>query len=84
LYIFVYIFDRLTALDFLRNRRKEESVAKKDDQVGRDAPHSASRVPSDSLFYDRVIPILLVVLGIIMAILILFALGVLLGIVPFK
>lgn len=41
-------------------------------------------MPSDSLFYDRIIPILLVVLGIIMFILILFALGVLLGIVPFK
>jgi hypothetical protein len=41
-------------------------------------------MPSDSLLYDRIIPILLVVLGIIMVILILFALGVLLGIVPFK
>ena len=41
-------------------------------------------MPSDSLFYDRIIPILLVVLGIIMFILILFAFGVLLGIVPFK
>lgn len=59
-------------------------MAEEDGQVGSRAPRSVSRIPSDSLFYDRIVPILLVVLGIIMFILILFALGVLLGIVPFK
>ncbi|MFP3854315.1 MAG: hypothetical protein ACLFWD_08495 [Anaerolineales bacterium] len=40
-------------------------------------------MPSDSAFFERVVPILLIVLGIITVALILFALGVLLGFVPF-
>lgn len=42
-----------------------------------------NRMPSDSAFFERVVPILLIVLGIITVALILFALGVLLGFVPF-
>ena len=43
-----------------------------------------TRMPEDSVLYERVIPALLVVLGIVTVGLILFALGVLLGIVPFQ
>jgi hypothetical protein len=50
----------------------------------RRAPRSSSRMPEDSLFYERLVPILLVLLGIIMVILILLAIGILLGIVPFN
>lgn len=42
-----------------------------------------NRMPSDSTFYDKVVPVLLIVLAVIMAGLILFALGVLLGFIPF-
>lgn len=42
-----------------------------------------SHMPENSLFYEKVVPILLVVMGIITTTLILFAAGVLLGIVNF-
>ncbi|HEY3345784.1 MAG TPA: hypothetical protein VGJ97_12690 [Anaerolineaceae bacterium] len=42
-----------------------------------------SRMPAHSLFYERIVPLLLVVLGVIAAGLVLFAAGVLLGIVKF-
>ena len=41
-------------------------------------------MPSDSLFYGRLVPVILIVLGIVMFVLIIIALGVLLGIVPFQ
>lgn len=41
----------------------------------------ANRMPSDSVFYDRMVPIILVALGAITAILILVAAGILLGII---
>lgn len=43
----------------------------------------SNRMPADSAFFERIVPIMLIVLGIITVALILFALGVLLGIVPF-
>jgi accessory gene regulator protein AgrB len=43
-----------------------------------------SRMPENSVFYERVVPGLLIMLGIIMVILILFAAGILVGIVPFR
>lgn len=42
-----------------------------------------SHMPENSLFYEKVVPILLVVMGILTTVLILFAAGVLLGIVRF-
>jgi hypothetical protein len=42
------------------------------------------RMPSDSVFYEKVFPILLIVLGVITAVIILFAAGVLLRIIPFQ
>jgi hypothetical protein len=41
------------------------------------------RMPKNSLFYDRVVPILLVGMAIVMAALILLAAGVLLGFISF-
>ncbi len=45
---------------------------------------NSARIDSDSVFYNRVVPALLIGMGVIMVVLILFALGVLLGIVPFR
>jgi hypothetical protein len=42
-----------------------------------------SHMPQRSVFFERIVPILLVVLGMIMAGLVLFAAGVILGIVRF-
>lgn len=47
-------------------------------------PRPMNRMPEGSLFYERVVPALLVLLGIVTVVLILFAAGVLLGIVPFR
>lgn len=47
-------------------------------------PEGANRMPADSPFYDKILPILLIFLAAITLILILVAAGVLLGIVPFN
>ncbi len=44
----------------------------------------SSRMPEDSVFYEKVIPVLLIGLGIVTAILILVAAGILLGIIPYQ
>ncbi|MFQ6057742.1 MAG: hypothetical protein ACE5MB_02525 [Anaerolineae bacterium] len=41
-----------------------------------------NRIPSGSLFYEKVVPAILIVLAIITALLILVAIGVLLGLIP--
>lgn len=43
-----------------------------------------SRVPEDSVFYNRVVPILLAGMAVLTVVLILVAAGVLLGFVPFQ
>lgn len=40
----------------------------------------ANRMPSDSLFYEKIVPALLIALGTLMVLLILVAIGILLGI----
>ena len=47
----------------------------------RRVPKGANRMPSDSVFFDRLVPIILIALGVITVILILVAAGVLLGII---
>jgi hypothetical protein len=42
-----------------------------------------SHMPQQSMFFEKIVPLLLIVMGIIMAGLVLFAAGVLLGIVRF-
>jgi len=44
---------------------------------------SKSRVPERSLLFEKIVPASLVALGVITAVLILFALGILLGLVRF-
>jgi len=58
----------------------QESKKGKPRQISR----RSARMPEKSLFYEKVIPALFILLGIVMVILILFAAGVLLGVVPFK
>ncbi len=41
-------------------------------------------MPSNSYFYERIVPALLLLMGIVAAALIFFAAGVLLGFVPFQ
>jgi len=43
----------------------------------------ASHMPEDSVFFEKVVPVLLVVMGVLTVTLIVFAAGVLLGIVHF-
>lgn len=57
-----------------------DSKKNKTRQISRDK----SRMPENSVFYDRVVPGLLILLAIIMVILILFAAIVLVGVVPFR
>lgn len=52
-------------------------------QDRRSALREKSHMPQHSVFFEKIVPILLVLMGIIMAALILFAAGVLLGIVNF-
>lgn len=49
------------------------------------APQPGSqRMPSESVFYDRIVPILIAVLGIVMLAIIIIAAGVLLGYVSWR
>ncbi|MCA9903513.1 MAG: hypothetical protein KC547_06630 [Anaerolineae bacterium] len=44
-------------------------------------PEKAHRIPEQSVFYGRIIPIVFVLLGVVMLLLILFAIGVLTGLI---
>ena len=58
----------------LDDRRHPQAMSRK--------PRAAkSRMPSKSVFYEKVIPVLLIGMGILTILLILFALGVLLGVI---
>ncbi len=46
-------------------------------------PRATSHMPEDSVFFEKIVPVLLIVMGVLMAVLVLFAAGVLLGIVRF-
>jgi len=55
-------------------------------KAGRPAPahgNSRSHIPRDSVFFEKIVPALLVLMGVITLGLILFAAGVLLGVVHF-
>jgi hypothetical protein len=43
------------------------------------APKGANKMPEDSVFYDKLVPILLITLAVIMVLLIIIAAGVFLG-----
>lgn len=50
---------------------------------GKATRNKSHLMPKESTLYEKVIPILLVIMAVVMVILILFALGVFVGIVPF-
>lgn len=52
-------------------------------ESSRPARH-ARRIPSESVFYQRLIPLLLVLLGVAMLGVIGFAVGILLGVIPYR
>ena len=56
----------------------------KEDLNAQEPRQGTHRMPPDSIFYEKVFPILLIVLGVITALIILFAAGVLLRIIPFQ
>ncbi|MGA9531992.1 MAG: hypothetical protein WBR18_04690 [Anaerolineales bacterium] len=45
---------------------------------------SINRMPEGSQFFERIVPLLLIGMGVITTLLILFAAGVLLGFIPFQ
>lgn len=45
---------------------------------------SINRMPEGSPFFERIVPVLLIAMGVVMTALILFAAGVLLGFIPFQ
>lgn len=53
------------------------------ENIPKRTPNNKSRMPENSVIFDKVIPAVLVFMGILTVILILFAAGVLLGIVQF-
>lgn len=53
----------------------------KEQEERRRVPKGANRMPSESVFFDRLVPIILIALGAITVILILVAAGILLGII---
>jgi len=46
-------------------------------------PRSRSRLPQKSVFFEKIVPASLVMLGVVMVVLVLFALGVLAGLIQF-
>lgn len=64
-----------------RIHSNQEDIPSKSKKRSEDGP--SSRMPERSVFFEKVVPILLVVMGVVMVGLILFALGVLLGMITF-
>jgi hypothetical protein len=46
-------------------------------------PRRSSRMPGNSVFFEKIVPVLLVVMGIVMIGLVVFAAGILLGFIKF-
>lgn len=46
-------------------------------------PQKPSRIPKGSIFFERIIPVLFIAMGVLMGFLVLFAVGVLIGIIQF-
>ena len=59
-------------------------VTKKESKKRGKVPEGSNRMPADSAFYDKILPILLISLAALTVILILAAAGILLGIIPFN
>jgi hypothetical protein len=50
---------------------------------GENHPTSKSRIPRNSMLFEKIVPIVLIIMGILTVVLILFAAGVLLGVIHF-
>jgi hypothetical protein len=48
-------------------------------KIRQKGPKDANKMPEDSIFFDKLVPVLLITLGVIMVLLIFFAAGILLG-----
>jgi hypothetical protein len=67
-------------LYFWQNNAIIQHPMSKSPSNGQRPPH---RMPQNSLFYERIVPILLVSMAVVMVVLILLAAGVLLGFISF-
>ncbi len=70
--------------DEVNQQRRVANAHAKARRIFRLRKPMGSRVPANSALYSRVLPIVIVVMAIVMALLILFAVGVLIGLVPFR
>ncbi len=73
----------MVAFEATRDFAREKSLVKPQRPDSHKKAATPSRMPEGSVFYEKVIPILLIGMGIVMLGLILFAAGVLLGWVSF-
>lgn len=62
---------------------KEQGMSPSPDPEGLRKLRTRSHMPHGSLFFEKIVPILLVGMGVLMILLVLFAAGVLLGIIRF-
>ena len=59
--------------------KNAEEILNEKEQTKRSVPEAANRIPANSLFYDKMVPILLLSLGLITVILILVAASIFMG-----
>ena len=55
----------------------------KDKSQRRLAQRATSHMPENSFFYEKIVPVLLIILGIVMVSMIIFATGIILGLIKF-
>jgi len=67
----------------LKNAQLETALNQPKKVPSRIVPRSKSRMPENSVFFEKIIPVVLVIMGVVTIGLILFAAGVLLGFVSF-
>ena len=73
---FITIRESSKIVDTLKQVEEKLEEQKTTRQKG---PKGANKMPEDSLFFDKLVPVLLITLGVIMVLLIFIAAGILLG-----
>jgi hypothetical protein len=63
---------------------KQVAPPKKGNNKKRQIQPAASRMPENSVFFEKVVPILLIGMAVIMTLLILIAVGILVGVIPYQ
>jgi hypothetical protein len=66
-----------------RRGAAEDAIGEPERRAGRE-PEGPSRIPARSVWFSKVIPAVLIGLGILMVLLIALAAGILIGIVPYR